>query len=95
MKVFLKVTKTFVRKFPKDGFTKTPRSLEMDIERKNAIQEYEEIFIKNREWVKKSLEQDPKFFENRAMTQTPNYLFIGCSDSRVPAEQITGLNVIC
>jgi carbonic anhydrase len=60
---------------------------------KESIQEYNQIFKKNKEWVEKSLNEDPKFFERKAQEQTPNFLFIGCSDSRVPAEQITGLSL--
>jgi hypothetical protein len=58
-----------------------------------SIQEYNQIFKKNKEWVEKSLLEDPNFFERKAQEQTPNFLFIGCSDSRVPAEQITGLSL--
>ena len=37
------------------------------------------------------LEQDPAFFTNLAERQVPEYLWVGCSDSRVPANQIVGL----
>jgi carbonic anhydrase len=63
----------------------------IEAEMSQSIEEYNQIFKNNKEWVRESLETDPKFFEKRATEQTPNYLFIGCSDSRVPAEQITGL----
>jgi hypothetical protein len=63
----------------------------IEAEMNQSIEEYNQIFKNNKEWVRSSLETDPKFFEKRATEQTPNYLFIGCSDSRVPAEQITGL----
>ncbi|WP_240337096.1 carbonic anhydrase [Rufibacter psychrotolerans] len=50
----------------------------------------ERIFKGNLEWVEKKREDDPEFFERSAKGQTPKYLFIGCSDSRVPASQISG-----
>lgn len=45
----------------------------------------------NRAWAKKIVEEDPQFFEKLSNQQHPEYLWIGCSDSRVPANQITGL----
>jgi len=45
----------------------------------------------NRTWAKRVLADDPRFFERLARQQSPEYLWIGCSDSRVPANQITGL----
>lgn len=52
---------------------------------------YEQIFENNRRWAEQKLESDPKFFEKMAETQQPDYLYIGCSDSRVPANDIMGL----
>jgi len=43
----------------------------------------------NRAWAEKIKAQDPEFFESLAKQQSPHYLWIGCSDSRVPANQIT------
>jgi carbonic anhydrase len=51
---------------------------------------YEEMFANNRRWVTEQLAADPNFFERLASGQTPRYLFIGCSDSRVNANEITG-----
>ena len=51
---------------------------------------YLKLLENNKNWVKKQLDLDPKFFENLAKGQSPEYLWIGCSDSRVPANQITG-----
>ena len=48
------------------------------------------ILDNNKEWVAAKNAQDPNFFHNLANGQTPRYLFIGCSDSRVPASGITG-----
>jgi len=49
------------------------------------------LFEKNRQWVDSVLSSDPDFFKRLAEQQSPEYLWIGCSDSRVPANQITGL----
>lgn len=52
---------------------------------------YEQIFQNNREWAEKQLREDPEFFNRLAREQRPDFLYIGCSDSRVPANQIMGL----
>jgi carbonic anhydrase len=49
------------------------------------------LFEKNRAWAAEMTRQDPEFFERLSRQQTPQYLWIGCSDSRVPANQIVGL----
>lgn len=59
-------------------------------EKQQKYPELFKIFQNNRKWAKQQLETDPKFFEKRMATQQPNYLFIGCSDSRVPAENLMG-----
>jgi carbonic anhydrase len=46
----------------------------------------------NRAWAAQMVQQRPNFFSDLAQQQTPKYLWIGCSDSRVPANQITGLD---
>jgi carbonic anhydrase len=46
----------------------------------------------NREWAARMVDQRPAFFTDLARQQNPRYLWIGCSDSRVPANQITGLD---
>lgn len=51
---------------------------------------YEELLLENRAWVKQHLFFDPDFFKRHAKGQQPRFLWIGCSDSRVPAEQLTG-----
>jgi carbonic anhydrase len=53
---------------------------------------YNKLLSNNKKWVVKQLKTDPQYFENLAKGQTPEYLWIGCSDSRVPANQITGTN---
>ena len=49
------------------------------------------LFEANRTWAERMLAQEPAFFDKLAHLQNPEYLWIGCSDSRVPANQITGL----
>lgn len=51
---------------------------------------YQRIFRLNRAWVAETTRADPEFFTRRATAQHPTFLFIGCSDSRVPAELLTG-----
>ncbi len=50
----------------------------------------QDILTNNRQWVATKNAEDPEFFKRLANGQTPRYLFIGCSDSRVPASGITG-----
>ena len=50
-----------------------------------------ELFRRNRAWAASVHASDPAFFSGLANQQTPEFLWIGCSDSRVPANQITGL----
>jgi len=49
------------------------------------------LFEQNRLWSERIRAEDPGFFDRLAKLQNPEYLWIGCSDSRVPANQITGL----
>ncbi|GAB4061679.1 carbonate dehydratase [Uliginosibacterium sediminicola] len=49
------------------------------------------LLQKNREWAAGVRERDPEFFERLRNQQSPEYLWIGCADSRVPANEITGL----
>ena len=51
----------------------------------------ENLFDSNRKWAKRMLLREPDFFSKLADVQTPKYLWIGCSDSRVPANEILGL----
>src|SRR5712671_7301393 len=50
-----------------------------------------ELFRNNRSWAERIARSDPGFFEKLARQQSPQYLWIGCSDSRVPANDIVGL----
>lgn len=49
------------------------------------------LFESNRQWAKDIRKTDPTFFEKLSKQQSPKYLWIGCSDSRVPANEIVGL----
>jgi carbonic anhydrase len=49
------------------------------------------LLANNRAWVASRLQEDPTFFSRLSEQQAPRFLWIGCSDSRVPANQITGL----
>jgi carbonic anhydrase len=49
------------------------------------------LLANNREWAARAVESDAEFFSRLTHQQTPRYLWIGCADSRVPANQITGL----
>lgn len=51
----------------------------------------ESLFQNNRAWSARCVAQDPQFFQRLARQQSPRYLWIGCSDSRVPANEILGL----
>src|SRR5258708_12150417 len=49
------------------------------------------LFDNNRSWAAQMTASDPQFFKKLAAQQTPEYLWIGCADSRVPANEIIGL----
>ena len=51
---------------------------------------YEKLLLENKAWAKEVNEEDPDFFKRLSALQTPEFLWIGCSDSRVPADKITG-----
>jgi len=55
------------------------------------MSDLELLFENNRRWQRNRLRDDPLYFERLARLQAPGYLWIGCSDSRVPANQIMGL----
>ena len=50
-----------------------------------------DLFDNNRRWAERRLRDDPQFFARLSALQAPPYLWIGCSDSRVPANEIVGL----
>ncbi len=51
---------------------------------------YSKLLENNKKWVKERTDSDPDYFTNLAKGQSPEYLWIGCSDSRVPANEVTG-----
>ncbi len=55
------------------------------------MRELSHLFENNRRWSEAMLQEDPRFFAKLATQQSPPYLWIGCADSRVPANQIVGL----
>lgn len=54
------------------------------------MQEYKKLLLANKAWIKEKIGIREDYFERMAHEQQPDYLWIGCSDSRVPAEDITG-----
>ncbi|HLP28181.1 MAG TPA: carbonic anhydrase [Candidatus Didemnitutus sp.] len=54
------------------------------------MDDFRRLLLNNRAWVKDKLDLRPDFFTVSAREQKPEYLWIGCSDSRVPAEEVTG-----
>ena len=51
---------------------------------------YEKLLLENKAWAAEQVTDDPEYFHRLAQLQSPEFLWIGCSDSRVPANQITG-----
>jgi len=49
------------------------------------------LFKNNKEWAEKINQEDPNFFKSLSLQQAPEYLWIGCSDSRVPANELLGM----
>ena len=54
------------------------------------MQQYEQLLKSNKDWAERMIRQDPMFFENLVDVQRPAFLWIGCADSRVPPNEITG-----
>src|SRR6478736_1557208 len=52
----------------------------------------DQLLENNRRWAEKIKSQDPGFFQTLSQQQSPHYLWVGCSDSRVPANQIVGVS---
>ena len=57
----------------------------------NSKPDLERLFLQNRQWIRSVTSADPDYFSRLVDQQNPEYLWIGCSDSRVPANQIVGL----
>jgi carbonic anhydrase len=56
------------------------------------MKKYEQLLLQNRAWVEQKLSDDKDYFNRLANVQKPEFLWIGCADSRVPANEITGTN---
>ncbi len=54
------------------------------------INSYDKLLLENKAWATQQVKKDPEFFSRLLDIQTPEFLWIGCSDSRVPADKITG-----
>lgn len=54
------------------------------------MQSYQKLLLANKIWAAEKLELDPEYFDKLAADQSPEFLWIGCADSRVPANEITG-----
>jgi len=53
------------------------------------MKSYDKLLQENKAWAHEKVERDPDYFKRLALLQTPEFLWIGCSDSRVPANEIT------
>lgn len=51
---------------------------------------YEKLLLENKAWAREKTENNPGYFKMLAKNQTPEFLWIGCSDSRIPANEVTG-----
>ena len=54
------------------------------------MESYDKLLLENKAWAQERIEVDPDYFKRLSALQTPEFLWIGCSDSRVPANEITG-----
>lgn len=54
------------------------------------MKSYQKLLLENKAWAAEKVSSDPDYFNRLANVQTPEFLWIGCSDSRVPANEITG-----
>ena len=70
---------------------KEPKKIFLNLKKIKKMSDfYKKILDNNKKWVENSLASDPNYFEDLAKGQTPPLLWIGCSDSRVPANEIIG-----
>ena len=54
------------------------------------MESYQRLLLANKNWAAQKLQVNPEYFEKLSENQTPEFLWIGCADSRVPADQVTG-----
>jgi carbonic anhydrase len=52
----------------------------------------QQVFINNEKWIEEKLKLNPDYFDLLAQGQSPEFLYIGCSDSRVTAEELMGIS---
>ncbi len=55
------------------------------------MEELHDLLLRNARWAQRVVDADPQFFKRLVSQQSPQYLWIGCSDSRVPANEIVDL----
>ena len=60
------------------------------MEKAEMFKSYEKLLLGNQKWAAEKLKLNPDYFKDLSLGQNPQYLWIGCSDSRVPANEITG-----
>lgn len=60
------------------------------MEKTRKMKAFERLLLENKAWAQEKVEVDPDFFKRLEKIQTPDFLWIGCSDSRVPANEVTG-----
>ena len=60
------------------------------MEKDEINKSYEKLLFGNQKWASEKLQQNPNYFKDLSKGQNPECLWIGCSDSRVPANEITG-----
>src|SRR5215203_1049780 len=58
--------------------------------KESVMEAYKQLLLQNKAWVAQKNQEDPDFFMRLSKLQSPKFLWIGCSDSRVPANEITG-----
>lgn len=76
-----------LHRFASPGLPRRARPISFD-----PMRFLQDLFANNRAWAARRREQDPEFFSRLVAQQFPEYLWIGCSDSRVPANEIVGLD---
>jgi len=74
----------------KGSYSRMPGALSVDLSKDSSL---ETVMQGNKNWIADCTKQDPEFFTRFTQGQTPQILWIGCSDSRVPASKVTGLDV--
>jgi carbonic anhydrase len=76
---------------PASGLPARAATMRLRIVARAAMRKLPHLFDNNRRWSARVSENDPGFYARLSLQQSPRYLWIGCSDSRVPANEIVGL----